>query len=155
MFIACFFNRARRKTGIYLRMEFIYSLDEIGEAVKWLLKQAGNRKIIAFHGDLGAGKTTLISALCKFLGVEDPVSSPTFSIINLYNSVGGEKIFHLDLYRLKDEQEAIEAGVEDCLSSGSYCFVEWPERVPELFTGEMHCYISLEGNMKRKLSFIA
>ncbi|RYG42033.1 MAG: tRNA (adenosine(37)-N6)-threonylcarbamoyltransferase complex ATPase subunit type 1 TsaE [Chitinophagaceae bacterium] len=136
-------------------MEFTYSLENIGEAAQWLLKQAAGRKIIAFHGDLGAGKTTLISSICNFLNVKEAVSSPTFAIINAYSTERSEKIFHIDLYRLKNEQEAIEAGVEDCLASGSLCLVEWPERVPDFFTGEMHCYISLVGNRARKLRIIA
>ncbi len=136
-------------------MEFIYGLGNIEDAAKWLLNQAHGRNIITFHGDLGAGKTTLISSMCALLKVKEAVSSPTFSIINSYTTGDSETIFHIDLYRIKDEQEAIDAGVEDCLLSGNLCFVEWPERVPDFFTGEMHCYISLAGNMKRKLRIIA
>ena len=136
-------------------MEFTYSLNKIEEAAKWLLNQAGSRKIVAFHGDLGAGKTTLIAAICKQLKVTEPVSSPTYPIINAYSNAAGEKIFHLDLYRLNSEQEAIEAGVEDCLVSGDLCLVEWPERLPGFFTGEVHCYISGAGPASRKLRIIS
>jgi tRNA threonylcarbamoyladenosine biosynthesis protein TsaE len=81
---------------------------------------------------MGAGKTTFIHALCQLKGVTDMVGSPTFSIINEYQFPGG-KIFHLDLYRLKDEEEALRAGVEDVLYSGELCLVEWPDRAPGIF----------------------
>lgn len=81
---------------------------------------------------MGAGKTTFIHGLCEAKGVTDTVGSPTFSIINEYRYPGG-RIFHIDLYRLKDEEEAIRAGVEDVLYSGDICLVEWPERAPEIF----------------------
>ena len=91
--------------------------------------------VFAFHGDMGAGKTTFIHALCTVKGVTDTVGSPTFSIINEYRYSGG-KIFHIDLYRLKDEEEAIRAGVEDVLYSGEICLVEWPDRAPGIFPPE-------------------
>ena len=81
---------------------------------------------------MGAGKTTFIHELCAVKGVIDPVGSPTFSIINEYRYPGG-KIFHIDLYRLKDEEEALRAGVEDVLYSGDLCLVEWPARAPGIF----------------------
>ncbi len=116
-------------------MEFEYSLANIKESATRLWNQFGDRKVFAFHGDLGAGKTTFVHALCEVLGVEDVVSSPSFSIINEYrHAEGGESsIIHIDLYRLKNSEEARGAGVEDCLYSGQICFVEWPERAPELF----------------------
>ncbi len=154
MFAAHLFATPHMKSGIYLGMEFLYSIEEINLAAKWLLEQAGNSKVIAFHGELGAGKTTLISVICGELGVKDTVSSPTFSIINIYETESGSRLYHLDLYRLKSEQEAIEAGIEECVESGSFCFVEWPERFPDLFTGEMHCYLSHAGSTKRKLEII-
>ena len=93
-------------------------------------------KVFAFHGPMGAGKTTIIEALCRFKGVEDVMGSPTFSIINEYgyrHNNREEIIYHIDLYRLKDEQEIIQAGVEDCIYSNQICFVEWPEKAPHLF----------------------
>ena len=93
-------------------------------------------KVFAFHGAMGAGKTTIIESLCKAKGVKDVMGSPTFSIINeySYDENGVENIiYHIDLYRLKDEQEIIQAGVEDCIYSGAVCFVEWPEKAPFLF----------------------
>ena len=107
--------------------------------------QLVNATVFAFHGDMGAGKTTFIHALCDVKGVKDVVGSPTFSIINeyVYTDNGDEKkIFHIDLYRLKDEEEAIQAGVEDCLYSDHICLVEWPERAPGIFPEDtVHVYI--------------
>ena len=91
-----------------------------------------DKKIYAFQGKMGAGKTSFIRALCAAKNVEETVGSPTFSIINEYSSPTGI-IYHLDLYRLKDEEEAIRAGVEDCLYSGEICLVEWPDRAPGIF----------------------
>ena len=88
-------------------------------------------RIIAFYAPMGAGKTTLVHALCDALGVKDPVGSPTFSIINEYASASGP-VFHIDCYRLKSEEEAVDAGIEDCLDGNHWCFVEWAEKIPHL-----------------------
>src|SRR5438046_7741903 len=95
-------------------------------------RQLGNRKVFAFHGQMGVGKTTFIHALCDDIKVTSTVGSPTFSIINEYSYNGGT-VYHIDLYRLQDEEEAIRAGVEDCLYSGDTCLVEWPERAAAIF----------------------
>jgi tRNA threonylcarbamoyladenosine biosynthesis protein TsaE len=133
-------------------MDVNFSLENINEAAKTFLAAMGQKKVIALHGQMGAGKTTFVHAICDSLGVNAAVSSPTFSIINEYKSANGEIIYHLDLYRLKDEQEAINAGVEDCLYSGNLCLVEWPEITPELFPEDtVHCYLSVSGERERKL----
>jgi len=91
-------------------------------------------KLFAFHGEMGSGKTTLITVLCKAKGVEELISSPTYSIINeyrFYENKTEKKIYHLDLYRLNSMEEIIQAGVEDCIYSGDICFIEWPEKIPE------------------------
>ncbi len=96
----------------------------------------GDKTVFLFYGEMGAGKTTTINALCKAKGVTEPTSSPTFSIINEYSfeEKGQQKsLFHIDLYRLKSIEEAIAAGVEECIYSGAPCFIEWPEKAPELF----------------------
>ena len=102
-------------------------------------------KVFAFNGEMGAGKTTVIEALCRYKGVEDAMGSPTFSIINeyVYSENGEEKIiYHIDLYRLKNEQEIIQAGIEDCVYSGQICFVEWPGKAPNLFDeNTVHVFI--------------
>lgn len=113
-------------------MELRFDLDHISDAARRFWQQVGDRKVIAFHGPLGAGKTTFIKHLCEARGVTSPVSSPTFSIINQYE-LDGQSLYHIDLYRIKDEDEAMRAGVEDCLWSGNICLVEWPERAPGLF----------------------
>jgi tRNA threonylcarbamoyladenosine biosynthesis protein TsaE len=113
-------------------MEIRFTLEGIQEAASQFWKVAGNAKVFAFHGQMGAGKTTFIHALCDVRGVTSTVGSPTFSIINEYVWPGGT-IFHIDLYRLNDAEEAIRAGVEDCLYSGNTCLVEWPERAAPLF----------------------
>jgi tRNA threonylcarbamoyladenosine biosynthesis protein TsaE len=101
---------------------------------------------------MGAGKTTFIKAICKQLGVTGAVSSPTYSIINQYAAANGKTVYHLDLYRLKDEEEALQAGVEECFYSGEYCLVEWPDKTPGLLPeNTLHCYLSNSGNNERKL----
>lgn len=132
-------------------MEIVFELTGIREAADWLWKQAGPARVIAFHGEMGAGKTTFIHALCEAKDVKDAVSSPTFSLINEYNSREG-RIFHIDLYRLRDEEEAVRAGIEDCLYSGSVCLVEWPEKAPGLFPEDtLHCYLTALDSVRRKL----
>jgi tRNA threonylcarbamoyladenosine biosynthesis protein TsaE len=136
-------------------MEFHFSLENIREVAMAFWKMAGEAKVIAFHGQMGAGKTTFIHALCEVKGVKDTVSSPTFSIINEYayteNGISN-KIFHLDLYRLKDEEEAIQAGVEDCLYSDNICLAEWPEKAPGIFPVDtLHVYIEAIDSANRKL----
>ena len=95
-------------------------------------KAAGDARVFAVHGAMGAGKTTTIAALCRHLGVTDAVSSPTFALINEYQYPKGV-VYHLDLYRLETEEELHQSGVEDAVRSGHICFVEWPERGPHLF----------------------
>ncbi len=113
-------------------MERIYTLPEIDEIAQVFWESFPDKKVFAFKGNMGAGKTSFIRALCSVKNVEDTVGSPTFSIINEYSSAAG-RIYHLDLYRLKNEEEAIRAGVEDCLYSGDVCLVEWPDRAPGIF----------------------
>lgn len=115
-------------------MEITVTLENIQQCAYYFWEQVQGR-VFAFHGEMGAGKTTFIAALCAAKGVTGHVSSPTFSLINeyTYNDEGlPGRMFHIDLYRLKDEEEAILAGVEDCLYSGDICFVEWPEKIPSL-----------------------
>lgn len=118
-------------------MEFEFSLSELPQAAKWFWENAGVSKVFAFHGEMGAGKTTLIQAICRERGVREGMGSPTFSIINEYVSeTDGATIYHMDLYRLKSAGEAEQAGVEECFYSGNPCFVEWPERAPGIFPDE-------------------
>lgn len=105
----------------------------------------GDNKIFAFTGSMGAGKTTFISAICKSLGVEeDDISSPTFAIVNEYRSDStGQLIYHFDCYRIEDDEEALDMGVEDYFESGSLCFIEWPDRI-ERFLPEDTVEVSIE-----------
>ena len=109
----------------------INSLTELSSTATALLNFAADEKIFVFEGEMGAGKTTFIKALCEQLGVKDVVSSPTFSIVNEY-SAGDEIIYHFDFYRIKNIQEAYDIGYEEYFYSGNICLVEWPERVAGL-----------------------
>ena len=121
--------------------EWTFTMKTIHAVAEAAWQEAGERRVLAFHGQMGAGKTTFIHALCDVKQVSSTVGSPTFPIINEYSYPGGT-IYHIDLYRLKDETEAIQAGVEECLYSGNTCLVEWPERVETLFPADtMHVYI--------------
>ncbi|MFN2456794.1 MAG: tRNA (adenosine(37)-N6)-threonylcarbamoyltransferase complex ATPase subunit type 1 TsaE [Chitinophagaceae bacterium] len=115
-------------------------------------------KVFAIHGEMGAGKTTTIAALCNHKGVQDVVSSPTFSIINEYlffNSGESKRIYHIDLYRLKDVREAIQAGVEDCINSGEICMIEWPEKASELLNeNALHITITAVDEITREIKFL-
>ena len=126
-------------------MEWNFSLSTINEVAKEFWKATDGKLTFAFHGEMGAGKTTFIHALCDAKGVKDVVGSPTFSIINEYEyDCDGTKkaLFHIDLYRIKDEEEALRAGVEDALYSGYMCLVEWPEKAPGIFPDDtVHIFI--------------
>lgn len=110
----------------------IHSLENIDAAAKNFLSAAGHRRVIAFSGEMGAGKTTFIQALCRVLGVEAEVNSPTFSLVNEYFTAGGESIFHFDLYRIEDPAELFDLGYEEYFYSGKRCFIEWPEKAIHL-----------------------
>ena len=111
----------------------IGSLDTIDAAAKEFVSAMGDYTVYAFNGEMGAGKTTFIKALCEELGVEDVTNSPSFAIINEYRSeTTAELIYHFDCYRLENEEEAEEIGVEDYFYSGALCFIEWPERITDL-----------------------
>ncbi|MBV9964033.1 MAG: tRNA (adenosine(37)-N6)-threonylcarbamoyltransferase complex ATPase subunit type 1 TsaE [Parafilimonas sp.] len=127
-----------------------YSLFEIKNIARQLWNDHSNKKVWAFHAAMGSGKTTLIHALCDVLEVNSTVSSPTFAIINQYKSPLAKSIYHMDWYRIKDETEAIQAGCEDCIESGHYCFIEWPEKCPQLLPeNTLHIYIETLSDVMR------
>lgn len=131
------------------------SLGRLEEFVNAFWREVRDAKVFAWHGQMGAGKTTLITALGKSKGVKDAMSSPTFSLINqyAYNEDGEERLmYHIDLYRLKDEQEALHAGVEDAIYSGAVCMVEWPEKAPHLFSEDtVHVFVELMNDTERSV----
>ncbi len=124
----------------------ITSLDSIEEVAKEFINLMGDDTIFAFYGKMGAGKTTFIKALCKALGVEDEVNSPTFAIVNEYRSeTTAELIYHFDFYRIKKVEEVYDLGYEDYFYSGALCFIEWPELIEELLPEDTK-KISIEEN---------
>ena len=133
-------------------MEVIFTLKQIQDAAYKLLADTASYKVFAFQGEMGAGKTTFIHALCEVMGVQDVVTSPTFSIVNQYKTKDEQTVYHIDLYRLKNEEEAIQAGVEDCLYSGNTCFVEWPDKALGIFPDNtLHVSITAIDRNTRKL----
>lgn len=110
----------------------IHALSDLPSASKRLIQAFGNKHVIAFKGEMGAGKTTLIKAICEELGVKQTISSPTFSIVNEYLSSSGKKIYHFDFYRINNISEAYDMGYEEYFYSDAYCFIEWPEKIAEL-----------------------
>jgi tRNA threonylcarbamoyladenosine biosynthesis protein TsaE len=123
-------------------MEFIFSLDEIEDVARSVVAQ-NPEKVILFYGEMGVGKTTFIKELAKELGVTEATSSPTFSIVNEYQSIYNQVVYHFDFYRLKKETEALDMGVEEYLYSGSWCFIEWAEQIPNLIP-ESYSVISIK-----------
>lgn len=133
-------------------MHFEYRLDELELAVRAILDDNPN-KVLLFHGEMGAGKTTLIKEIARSLGVEGPTSSPTFSLVNEYHLNNGHKLFHFDMYRLKNEAEAYDMGMDEYLYSGEWCLIEWPELIPNLIPEahtNIHIYVMPDG--KRQLT---
>ena len=106
----------------------VRSASELPAVAEKLLALSGERRIFVMEGEMGAGKTTLIKAICERLDVIDPTSSPSFSIINEYRRSGGGKLYHIDLYRIGEEEELYDMGFEEILDGHHYCFIEWPER---------------------------
>ena len=130
----------------------ILSLEDYSQAARTFLKMAGEAAVIAFSGELGAGKTTFIQALCKELGVRAEVTSPTFSLVNEYFMPDGSSIFHFDLYRIEDQSELFDMGYEEYFYSGARCFIEWPEKAIELIPEEaLFAEIRVLDNLSREV----
>ena len=110
----------------------IQSLDTIDQAAATFVEAMGNNTVFAFRGEMGAGKTTFIKAICEKLGIEDTINSPTFAIVNEYRSNSGELVYHFDFYRINKIEEVFDFGYEDYFYSGSICFIEWPEKTESL-----------------------
>ncbi len=110
----------------------INNIDEISAAAEKFVAAIGDRKIIAFYGSMGAGKTTFVKALCEVMGVKDSVTSPTFAIVNEYALPDNDSIYHFDFYRIKKIEEVFDMGFEDYFYSGALCFIEWPELIEDV-----------------------
>ena len=129
-----------------------YSFDHLPQVAEQLWEEGKNHRVWALHGDMGAGKTTLIIQLCRLLGIDHPAGSPTFSIINEYRLPNGEVLCHMDWYRLRDSEEAIQAGVEDRLLGEERCWIEWPERAEDLLPADtFHVYLGVENATTRHI----
>ena len=133
----------------------IPSLSELDRAADEFLRRIGDRRLIAFHASMGAGKTTFITALCRRLGVRsDAVSSPTFAIVNEYRTAAGEPVFHFDFYRITKPAEALDIGLYDYLDSGALCLMEWPENIEDLLPEEtLPVSITVDPDGTRTLSW--
>jgi tRNA threonylcarbamoyladenosine biosynthesis protein TsaE len=127
-------------------------LNDLRRVAEEIVNSAGHVNIWLFHGEMGAGKTTLIKMIGKVLGVNDSITSPTFSIVNEYQTTNQKKVFHFDFYRIKNEAEAYDIGVEEYFYSGHYCFVEWPEKISGLIPERRaDINITIEDNTRRTI----
>lgn len=134
----------------------VENLDSLPAAARQFIADMGDRTVVALHGEMGAGKTTFINALCRELGVEsDPTASPTFALVNEYRSdTTAELIYHFDLYRLESLDEAIDMGIEDYLDCGALCLIEWPDVVdPMLPDDTIDLTITVNPDGSRTLSY--
>lgn len=135
-------------------MEVVYSIDKLENVAQKIIAQNPN-KVILFNGEMGVGKTTLIKKLCSFLGVEGATSSPTFSLVNEYQTSNNQIVYHFDCYRLKSEIEALDMGIDEYLYSGNWCFIEWSEKIESLIP-EVHSVVNikLQSDGKRVLELL-
>lgn len=125
---------------------------DLNRAAAEFLEKIGDSKLIAFFAPMGAGKTTFTTAICRALGVTDPVGSPTFAIVNEYMRADGEPMYHFDFYRINKLQEAVEIGLYDYLDSGCLCIMEWPENIEELLPEEtLKVYFTINPDQSRTL----
>jgi tRNA threonylcarbamoyladenosine biosynthesis protein TsaE len=132
----------------------IKDTQDLDRAAAEFLRKIGDHKLIAFYAPMGAGKTTFTTAVCKALGVTDPVGSPTFAIVNEYLRADGDYMFHFDFYRINKLSEAVEIGLDDYLYSGCLCMMEWPENVEELLPEEtLRVHIKVNPDFSRTISW--
>ncbi len=135
-----------------MRELIIESPENIDKPAKEFIKILGDRKVVAFFGEMGAGKTTFIKALCRELNVVDGVSSPTFALVYEYHTSDNSVIYHFDFYRINNATELFDLGYEDYFYSGHLCFIEWPEKATHLIpAGALRVYITVQNDGKRIL----
>jgi len=136
--------------------EIEFDLTRIAAAAEILLQRMGDRRKVALYGQMGAGKTTFVRAICQVLGAVGNVSSPTFAIVNEYSlAETGDAVYHLDLYRLKTLQEAMDIGVKNYLEDAAYCFIEWPELIEPLLPPDaVRIKLELVNDSQRKILFL-
>jgi tRNA threonylcarbamoyladenosine biosynthesis protein TsaE len=132
----------------------IRNKSRLAEYAKEFLKLTSGKRLFAFSGQMGAGKTTIIKAICEELGAKDVVTSPTFTLINEYRTMAGESIYHIDFYRIKKPEEVFDFGLEEYLCSGFYCFMEWPELVEGILPPEtLNIRLTVDADENRILNF--
>lgn len=132
----------------------IKDLNDLDRAAGEFIEKIGDSRLLAFYGQMGAGKTTFTAALCRALGVEDKVCSPTFTIISEYRRADARPVYHFDFYRIKNNAEAMDIGVDDYFYSGELCIMEWPENIEELLPEEtVKIELSVNPDMSRTLSW--
>lgn len=140
-------------------MKRMYRLNELDDVAHEVAAFVQIHRIACFEGNLGAGKTTLIKAICKQLGVIDSVSSPTFSLLNIYRTSSGSRcseIVHIDLYRISNEEEAVRAGIEEYVYSNACCLVEWPQRAPGILPDKyLRIHLFVSGEDERMIEVIS
>lgn len=128
--------------------------DDLDRAAAEFIEKIGDNRLVAFFAPMGAGKTTFTTAICRVLGVTDPVGSPTFAIVNEYVKADGEPMYHFDFYRINKLSEAVEIGLDDYLYSGCLCIMEWPENIEELLPEEtLRVSITVNPDQSRTLSW--
>ncbi|HUX57707.1 MAG TPA: tRNA (adenosine(37)-N6)-threonylcarbamoyltransferase complex ATPase subunit type 1 TsaE [Bacteroidales bacterium] len=124
----------------------------LASAANKLLKYTKDKKLFAFYGLMGVGKTTIIKAICEVLGTVDIVTSPTFTLVNEYRTIKEETLYHIDLYRIRKQEEVFDFGIEEYLTGDSYCFMEWPELIKEILPPEtVRIRITVDDNEQRIL----
>ena len=134
----------------------IKNIEDLERAARVFLAEIEDNTLIAFFAPMGSGKTTFTTAICKVLGVTDPVGSPTFAIVNEYMRADGDPMYHFDFYRINKLSEAIEIGLDDYLYSGCLCIMEWPENIEELLPEEtLKISITVNPDQSRILSWEA
>ncbi|MHB0754895.1 tRNA (adenosine(37)-N6)-threonylcarbamoyltransferase complex ATPase subunit type 1 TsaE [Polaribacter sp. M15] len=132
-------------------MNATYSLENLSTIATDIISNVKNRTLL-FYGEMGVGKTTLIKAICKALNVQDNISSPTFSLVNEYQTTENEKVYHFDFYRINNEEEALDMGIEEYFYNNDWCLIEWPENIQNLLPLDaVEIHLSILENQKRNI----